>query len=290
VPGAITLVVALIALLPLAAGCSSPSAPSAQAATATAATTAPVTVLPAVTASVAAAAAGTPLTTAVTPTAPITSTAVAAPSTPAGTPTPRPTPTGTAPDPFDLLNVFDIAPAGNIVVKRDILPLDGKQPDNVLVTLTGSRIEPSASLTTENGSAIGVMTYDPVYREWNLIWQSDPISGTARPLPASNQFGGTNGGDLLRDGSSVLMLRTTTVDRAAHLELFRYDRNSHKAAPLKMVPDAGAAEKDAIFDADLDVTVADLDDDGVYEVVADNLSGVKTWRWDGSTYVPRETR
>ena len=243
--------------------------------------------LPAITAP-----ASTPLTT-VAPTAPLTSTSVetGATATPAGTPAPRPLPTGTPPaDPLDVLNVFDVAPAGNIVVKRDILPLDGKQPDNVLVTLTGSRMEPSIPLTNENGSAIGVMTYDPVYREWGLTWQSDPISGTARPLPASNQFGGTNGGDLLRDGSSVLMLRTTTIDGAAHLALFRYDRSTHKATPLKMVPTAGAAEKNALFDADLDVTVADLDDDGVYEVVADNVSGVKTWRWDGSKYVPREAR
>jgi hypothetical protein len=284
------MLIALVALtlLSLAAGCSSPAAPPAQAATPT---VVPATVLPAVTAPTVP---STPITLTLTVslTASVTPTVVAetATATPAGTPTPRPTPNGTAPDPFDLLNVFGIAPAGNIVVKRDILPLDGKQPDNVLVTLTGSHVEPSTSLTIENSSAISVMTYDPVYREWNITWQSDPISGTARPLPASNQFGGTNGGDLLRDGSSILMLRTTTIDGAAHLALFRYERNSHKATPLKMVPDLGLAEKNAVFDADLDVTVADLDDDGVYEVVADNVSGVKTWRWDGSKYVPREAR
>src|SRR5207237_3934397 len=136
-------------------------------------TAVPATILPAVTAP---AVPRTPRTALVTSTAPVTSTAVETTATPAGTPTPHPTPNGTAPDPFDLLNVFGIAPAGNIVVKRDILPLDGKQPDNVLVTLTGSRVEPSTSLTIENGSAIGVMTYDPVYREWNVTWQSDPIS------------------------------------------------------------------------------------------------------------------
>jgi len=216
---------------------------------------------------------------------------VIATATPAGTPTPRPIPSGTPPaDPFGLLNVFDIAPPGNIAIKRDILPLDGHQPDNVLVTFTGARMDPSTPLTDENGSAIGVMTYDSVYRDWNLTWQSDPISGTARPLPASDQFGGTNGGELLRDGSPILMLRTTTIDGAAHLELFRYDRKAHRASPLKMVPELGAAEKDAVFTADLDVTVADLDDDGIYEVVADNVPGVKTWHWDGSKYVPRETR
>jgi hypothetical protein len=177
-----------------------------------------------------------------------------------------------------------------MVIKRDILPLDGAQPDNVLATITGARLGASQPLTEENTSAIGVATYDPVYREWNLTWQSDPISGTARPLPSSTQFGGINGADLLRDGSAILLLRTTTLDGAAHLQVFRYDRGTHKATPLKMVPELGAAEKDALFDADLDVTMADLDDDGVYEVIADDVAGVKTWRWDGSKYLPRGIR
>jgi hypothetical protein len=57
-----------------------------------------------------------------------------------------------------------------------------------------------------------------------------------------------------------------------------------------MVPVGGGPEQDAIFDADLDVNVADLDDDLKWEVIADNESGVQIWRWDGSKYVPVEAR
>lgn len=279
---AIPLLCALIVLLPLPAGCSSPpAAPPAQASTATAV---PATVLPAVTAPPAG----------LTPTAPssaITSTLTAAPATPAGTPTPRPTPSGPAPaDPKDVLNVFDVVTPGNLVAKRDFLPLDGGKVDNVLVTITAARLGADQPLTDEATSAIGIMTYDPTYYEWNLTWQSVPISGTARPLPGADQIGGTNGADLLRTGSPILELRTTTLDGAAHLELFSYDRKTHSAAPLKMVPQLGAAETDAIFAGDLDVNVADLNDDGVHEVVADNVAGVNTWRWDGSKFVPRVAR
>jgi len=277
---AILLLCALFTLLPLAAGCSSPAAaPAAQAATATA--SAPATILPAVTAP----AAGSTPKVPVTATIPLTSTAVA------GTPAPRFTPTGVPPsDPTTLLNVFEIVPSGNVVAKRDFLPLDGGQVPNVLVTMTSDRYDIALPITQESASGLAVMTYDPQYRQWNPTWVSDPISGTARPLPASNQPGGTNGGDLLHDGSHVLELRTTTVDGAAHLQLFRYDSKAHQATVLKMVPAAGAPEKDAVFDADLDVNVTDLNDDGVYEVVADNVAGVKTWSWDGSKYVPRGTR
>lgn len=278
-PRVVPLVCLLLMLLPLAAGCSSPpAAPAAQAATAT---PVPATALPAVTAS---AATSIPVST----TTDITSTVTVTATEVEGTPTPRPTPSGPAPtDPLALVNVFDIVTPGNMVVKHDALPLDKTQPDNILATITGNRLGISQPLTQETTSALGVMTYDPVYREWNLTWQSDPISGTARPLAASTQFGGLNGGDLLRDGSSILLLRTTTRDGKAHLQVLRYDSKTHTATVLKMVPEAGAAEKDAIFDADLDVTMADLNDDGVYEVIADNVAGVKSWSWDGSKFQPR---
>jgi len=288
---AILLVCALLVLLPLAAGCSSPAAaPPAQAAstsTSATSTTVPATVLPAVTAPAAGLTptASSPLTT----TLPVTATASVTSTLVVGTPAPRPTPSGQPPsDPKQLLNVSEVVPIGNIVAKRDFMPLDGGPVDNALVTLTSDRFDISLPITQDSSSGIVVLTYDPVYREWAPTWASEPISGTARPLPAANQPGGTNGGDLLRDGSHILEIRTTTVDGKAHLELFRYDSKTHKATLLKMVPQAGAPEKDAIFDADLDVTVADLDDDGVYEVVADNVAGVNTWRWDGSKFIPRE--
>ncbi|MDQ3703772.1 MAG: hypothetical protein M3437_00855, partial [Chloroflexota bacterium] len=59
---------------------------------------------------------------------------------------------------------------------------------------------------------------------------------------------------------------------------------------LRMVPVGGGAEQNAAFTADLDLNVADLDDDGIYEVVADNVAGVQVWKWDGQKYVPEVAR
>jgi hypothetical protein len=48
---------------------------------------------------------------------------------------------------------------------------------------------------------------------------------------------------------------------------------------------SSGAEENLNISADLDVKVADLDNDEVFEVVADNLQGVEVWGWDGSKYV-----
>jgi hypothetical protein len=223
---------------------------------------------------------------------PVTSTeTITATATPAGTPTPRPTPTGPPfEEPLLLYSPFEFIIPGNVLARSDILQLDGEGTEEGLLTITESRLGLTRPVTEEVASALGVVTYDPVYREWVLTWQSDALPGVARPLPDVELPGGYNGGDLLRDGSTILALRTTTLDGKAHLFVYRYDRQARTAAPLKMVLAEGAAETDAHFEADLDVNVADLDDDGVYEVIADNVAGVLTWRWDGSRFVPREAR
>ena len=237
-----------------------------------------------------------PTSTTVAPdTIPVTATVTAAvPVTPTGTPgtpTPRPTPTGPPPaDPYANLTIFGFVTAGNLVAKSDRLPLDGAVVDNVLLTITEARLGLLKPITEEVTSALGVATWDPVYREWNLTWQSPPISGTARLLPSARQLGGWNGKDLLGTGEPILALRTTTLDGAAHLQLFKWNKETHQGEPLRMVPVGGGPERDAIFDADLDVNVADLDDDLKWEVIADNVSGVQIWRWDGSKYVPVEAR
>jgi hypothetical protein len=222
----------------------------------------------------------------------VTSTAaITATETPEGTPTPRPTPTGPPlEDPLLIYSPFDFIVPGNLIARSDILQIDGEGTEEGLLTITESRLGLTRPLTEEVASALGVATYDPVYREWVLTWQSDALPGVARPLPDVELPGGYNGGDLLRDGSTILALRTTTLDGKAHLFIYRYDRQARSAAPLKMVAAEGAAETDSHFEADLDVNMADLDDDGVYEVVVDNVAGVLTWRWDGSRFVPREAR
>ncbi len=207
-----------------------------------------------------------------------------------GTPTPRPTPTGPPPaDPYANLTIFGFVTAGNLVAKSDKLPLDGAAVDNVLLTITESRLGVTHPLTEEVTSALGVGSWDPVYREWNLAWQSVPISGVARLIPSANQPGGWNGNTLLGTSDRVLALRTTTLDGAAHLQLFKWNKDTHAGEPLRMVPAGGGPEQDAVFDADLDVNMADLDEDGKWEVIADNVAGVQTWRWDGSKYIPVET-
>ncbi|HET9493765.1 MAG TPA: hypothetical protein VFR15_06005 [Chloroflexia bacterium] len=295
---AFALLCGLIAILPLA-GCSTQT--PAGAAQAESTPTATETALPAVTAGPAteatiqatseatatAAAEGT-----VVPVPPITSTAtITATATPAGTPTPRPTPSGPPPEnPLQLLAPFQFIIPGNMLVRSDILQLDGEGTEEALLTITESRLGLTKAITEEVGSAIGVASYDPVYREWVMSWESTQLPGVARPLPDITLYGGYNGGDLLRDGSAVLALRTTTLDGVAHLYIYRYDRQARTASPLKMVPSEGSAEEDAHFGGDLDVSMADLDDDGVYEVVVDNVAGVLTWRWDGTRFVPREAR
>ena len=133
-------------------------------------------------------------------------------------------------------------------------------------------------VTGENHSDLGVLDYDPRYREWKLGWNTSAhtVLGLAGPLPAANRSDGYNGGDLLR---------TTTVDGRAHLHMWRWDAGKQSADPLKMVPAGGGPEREE-FEADLDVTVTDLNNDGIYEVVADNLSGAQVWKWDGSKYAP----
>ncbi len=217
-------------------------------------------------------------------TVPVTPTA----TTVEGTPTPRPTPTGEPPNPESRLNIYEFYQTNNILVRRDMVQLDGSGPNEVLYTLTG----PDPVITGEFRSNINVLIYDETYREWNIAWGSDPISGTATPLlsVAESQIGGQNGGDLLRIGAPIFIIRTTTMDNRSHLHLYRWDAAGKKANPLRMVPVGGGAEQNAAFTADLDLNVADLDDDGIHEVVADNVAGVQIWKWDGQKFVPEVAR
>ena len=194
---------------------------------------------------------------------------------------PLPTPTGAPPDPISRLNVFKFVIAPQVLVKRDMLQLIPDSTLEGIMTIS----EPAEAITQETNSVIEILAYDTQYRDWYIPWDSDIITGTASPLPGANRADGYNGGDLLHNGHPIFVARTTTLDGKAHLYLWSWDSNTKKATPIKMVPAAGKPEQ-LSFDADLDVRVADLNDDGVYEVVADNVSGVLTWKWDGSKFVP----
>lgn len=227
-----------------------------------------------------------------TPLVPIEATEVTtATATPEGTPTPRPTPSGPPPaDPYAELTVFGFLTAGNLVAKRDRMPLDGGSVEEVLLTITEARLGIMRPITEEVTSAIGVAKWDPVYYSWSLAWQSQPISGTARLLPAANTLGGWNGGQLLGTSDRVMALRTTLLDGTANLQLFKWNKDTDQGEPLRMIPANGGPEQDALFSGDLDVNVADLDDDRKFEVIVDNVAGVQIWRWDGAKYVPVEAR
>src|SRR5439155_1718217 len=102
----------------------------------------------------------------------------------AGTPTVRPTPSGPPPAPEDMLTFFG-SPTGGLLVKRDYLQLDKDDSPEILFTLTG----PSDVVTGENHSDLGVLDYDPKYREWKLGWNTSARTalGLASPLPAANR-------------------------------------------------------------------------------------------------------
>lgn len=257
----------LVLLAPLAAGCSPQGL--AQAATATAGAAQPE---------------ASP-TGAATPASTVTE-VPGTTGTPEGTPTPRPTPGGPTPaDPTNLLNIFSLFPSTQNLVKRDALQLDGDDLSEVLFTVS----EPGETVTNEVYSALRVLDYDPTYREWQVISLSDVITGTASPLPAfdrtdPNRANAFNGADLLKTGGTVFLARTTTVDGRAHLYMWAWDRDKREAAPIKMAGPDGV-ERDLDISGDLDVKVADLDNDLLYEVVADNLAGVEVWSWDGTKYV-----
>lgn len=264
----------LLMALPLLGGCSSGGAGQA----------AEATTLPAATAAVA-----TPTTGGSVQTPAPTSQPGATQPAAEGSPTPRPTPEGEPPaDPFSLLNFVNFNTSAVTLVKQDRVDLDGVAPDESLLTVTG----PGPSITSEVESLIAVLAYDPTYREWNQIWVSTPISGTASPLPSASSVTplGSNGKDMVRGGSPILLLRTTKTDNQAQLGMWRWNAEKRQGEPLRMLPAGGGAEGNALFSADLDLNVIDLDDDGAFEVIADNLAGVQLWRWDGSRYVPGEVR
>ncbi len=220
----------------------------------------------------------------ITATASITATGVV---TAPGTPTPLPTPTGEPPDPLSVLNIFQFFSPNDTLVARDPVNLDGTGADEVLYTIAGR--QSFITDTTEIRSGIGVLTYDATYRQWIPIWASPPLSGTTSPLPSANrkEAGGYNGGNLLGNGEAVMLARTTTLDGKAHLYLWRWNKEKGEGEPLKMAAPGGAGDADALFDADLDANVADVDDDGIYEVVLDNVAGVQIWKWDGTRFVLR---
>jgi hypothetical protein len=281
---AFTLALSVFALTMLIAGCAPGGFAQSPGATAEA------TGAPTVTVAITGTTGATPTTgeAVITPSPGVTGTGAVTPTQP-GPDVARPTPTGPAPDPANQLRILEFYNPADSLVKRDFIDLNGDQKAEVLFTVTGNR--PPITSTQEIISRVAVLSYDDVYREWSLTWISAQITGTAHPLPSANRSsaGGYNGGNILGTGNAIFAARTTARDGRAQLYLWRWDGAAGEGVPLKMQGEGGA-ETDALFTADLDVNLADINDDGIYEVVADNVADVRVWRWDGAAnrFVPEE--
>jgi hypothetical protein len=186
---------------------------------------------------------------------------------------------------MDVLNVFGFFSWPEMLAKRDPLQLDSDPVDEMLYTIS----EPADVITQETLSILRLLDYSETEGKWGRAWQSDVVTGTASPLPAANRADGYNGGKLLGTNDPVLLLRTYTVNGHSHLYVWRWDAAKKTGEHLKMIPAGGGPERNTDFEADLDVTMADLDNDGIYEVIADNTSGTQVWKWDGSKYTPEAT-
>ena len=214
-------------------------------------------------------------------TQPASQPATATPGAANATRTPATGPSSEPPDPMRQFNTFSYFIAPELLIRRDALQLDKDPTDEMLYTLS----IPAEVITEPTSSVLRVIDYDSGARRWNPVWTSELITGTASPLPAANRSDGFNGGKLLHTDDPILLLRTTTIDGHAHLHLWKWNAAERKGEALKMTPLSGGADQPASFEGDLDVNVGDLDNDGVYEVIVDNVAGVQVWKWDGARFV-----
>ncbi len=219
-------------------------------------------------------------------TQPASKSATAAPDAANATRTPGTAPSNAPPDPMRQFNTFGFFISPELLIRRDALQLDKDPTDEMLYTL----IIPAEVITEPTSSVLRVIDYDSGAQKWNAVWTSELITGTASPLPAANRSDGFNGGKLLHTDDPILLLRTTTTDGHAHLHIWKWNAAERKGEALKMTPLSGGADQVAAFEGDLDVNVGDLDNDGVYEVIVDNVAGVQTWKWDGTKFVGEGNR
>jgi hypothetical protein len=222
--------------------------------------------------------------------------------TPAGTAAPAPAETaGPSPTPdiyrqLSPLNYVAVN-SGQVLVKEDLIDLDGKEPKEALLTISGTPIIsgantlPAANLPyTATLSGLQVLAYDAGAGQWQVKWRSSNqgLPGRAAPLPTSAQ-----GQNLLAMDPPlpVLQLRTETTPTVGStlptITLRLYGWQNGTAQPLHMRPAGAGADEDAVFSAAANVELIDIDQDRRAEVVADD--GVKTtiWKWDGARFVPR---
>ena len=227
----------------------------------------------------AAAPAAAPARQAVTATATVTSTDVA-----------------TQTDPFSVLNVFDLLPGGGTLVKQSVLNLRGDETNEVLLAADVTRAQTNTVGVVETTTigTMAVLNYSREQGEWLVQWQTEAASppGAVQALPdtlgdATRRY---QGGDLLRTGQPIFLLRTYEAPTAPdapptiHLRLWAWTGDT--AAPLRMTG-ADGTTGEAHFTATSDVQTADLDDDGVIEVIVDSGPASTIYRWETDRFVVR---
>ena len=117
----------------------------------------------------------------------------AAVPTPVGTPGPSPTP-----DIYRQLSPLNYVAvdSGQVLVKEDLIDLDGKEPKEALLTISGTpiisgaNVLPPANLPyTATLSGLQVLAYDAGSSQWQVKWRSSDkgLPGRAAPLPTGVQ-------------------------------------------------------------------------------------------------------
>ncbi len=217
---------------------------------------------------------------------------------PAGSVTATATVTATtvATDPFALLNIFDFVPEDGALVSESILNVGGDATNEVLLTANVTRPQTTTLGTTITPTvgALAVLRYDATNSRWHVQWETGAASvpGAATELP--DTFPGSSrryqAGDLLRTGQPILLLRTVDPPApprllpAVHLRLWAWTGDA--AVPVQMAgPDGNPGPAD--FVGSSDVQLADLDDDGVMEVIVDSGAHTTVYRWDKDRFVVR---
>jgi hypothetical protein len=228
--------------------------------------------------------------------------ATALPATAAVTPADTVTATATVTatdvftDPFLQLDVFGILPEEALLAKVSRIKLTSDATDNVLLTasLTRPQTNTLGLVETTTVGLLAVLRYDEASSTWKDLWESarPGTPGQAEALPDMQGDGSTRyqGGDLLRTGQPILLLRTYEAPKVpatlpvVHLRLWAWTGAS--AVPLRMT-DATGADREADFTGASDVQTADLDDDGVIEIIVDSGPTTTIYRWDKDRFVVR---
>lgn len=203
------------------------------------------------------------------------------------------TATGTATasvDPLNLFHPFDFVPDDAELVKESVTDLGGGDPREALLTMSISTPETdtTGTVVTATVSTLKVLRYDKSSGEWKVIWQPQPdVPGQAIALPETRGINPDRyqAGDLLRTGQPILLLRTqapgATPDAPPIVSLRLWAWTGDTAVPLQMTTPDGQ-QQDAVFTGTSDAQTADLDDDGVIEIIVDSGPSATVYRWDAT--------